>query len=86
MEVLFFWQLVGDVLKIASWIMGFVLTAKAMMGLFIGTEIIFAAFFYFLIVQLTVHYGIEAASIAHAIVYIVHWCIMFWLLKKKGLL
>lgn len=86
MEVLFFWQLVGDVLKIGSWIMGFVLTAKAMIGLFVVTEILFAGFFYFLITRLTAHYGIEAASIAHTTVYLVHWSVMFWLLKKKGLL
>lgn len=86
MEVLFFWQLIGDVLKIASWLMGFVLTAKALMGFFIGTEVLFAGFYYFLIVQLTSSYGIEAASISHAIVYASHLCVMYLLLYKIEIL
>lgn len=72
-------------MKIASWLMGFVLTAKAMMGFVIITEVLFAGFFYILIVNLTEVYGIEAASISYAIVYAFHLVVMYWLLNKKGL-
>lgn len=86
MEALFFWQLIGDVLKIGSWLMGFVLTAKAMMGFFIGSEIAFAGFFYFILIQLTSIYGIEGAAIAHAVVYLIHCCVMYCALSMKGML
>jgi PST family polysaccharide transporter len=42
MEDLFFWQLTGDVLKIASWIFAFVMLSKSMTLFFISTEIIFS--------------------------------------------
>lgn len=86
MEVLFFWQLIGDVLKIASWLMGFVLTAKAMTRFFIATEIFFACLFYVLVKQLIPVYGLTATVISHAIVYAIHLCVMYWILKKRGFL
>lgn len=39
MRGLFFWQLVGDVLKIASWLFAFLLWAKGMMKTFVISEI-----------------------------------------------
>lgn len=86
MESLFFWQLIGDVLKIASWLLGFVLTAKAMMSAYIATEIFFALLFFCLVYLLTSVFGLEAAAISHAILYLIHLCVMYCILRKKGLL
>lgn len=40
MEILFKWQLFGDILKIISWLFSYVLIAKAKAKLFIITEIL----------------------------------------------
>lgn len=83
MEVLFGWQLVGDTLKIGSWLLGYVLTAKALMSLFVVSEIIFSFLFFFIIYVMTDIWGLEASSIAHAINYLLHFCFMFLAIKIK---
>lgn len=83
MEQLFAWQMVGDTLKIGSWLLGYVLTAKAMLGLYVVSEIAFSALFFILIYVLTDRFGIEAAAIAHAINYTAHFSFMFIALKVK---
>lgn len=45
MEKLFTWQLIGDSLKIASWIFSYVMIAKAMTLTFVLTEIFYSATF-----------------------------------------
>lgn len=83
MEVLFAWQMVGDTLKIASWLLGYVLMAKAMFSLFVISEIIFSALFFTLIYCLTNLLGLEATSIAHTINYAAHLVFMLIALKVK---
>lgn len=83
MEQLFAWQMVGDTLKIGSWLLGYVLTAKAMLGLYVVSEIAFSALFFILIYMLTDSFGIEATAIAHTINYAAHFSFMFIALKVK---
>lgn len=83
MEQLFAWQMVGDTLKIGSWLLGYVLTAKAMLGLYVVSEIVFSALFFILIYMLTDSFGIEATAIAHTINYAAHFSFMFIALKVK---
>lgn len=82
-EVLFFWQLIGDTLKIASWLMAFVMLAKAMVKLYIITELVFSALFYGLIFKLTPLLGLEATAISHAIVYLFYLLVMYWTVLKR---
>ena len=42
MELLFIWQLLGDFFKICSWLLAFLMIAKAMTRVFVTTEILFA--------------------------------------------
>lgn len=42
MRDLFFWQMIGDSLKIGSWILAYLMLSKAMTKLFVTTEITFA--------------------------------------------
>jgi PST family polysaccharide transporter len=76
MSELFAWQMVGDTLKIGSWILAYLMLGKAMMKLFIASEIVFAAGFYGWTVLLTDIYGLEGVSIAHAINYSVYLIVM----------
>lgn len=86
MEALFFWQLIGDTLKIASWLMAFVMVTKAMVKLYILTELVFSGIFYGLIYNLTPFFGLEATAISHAIAYFVYLLVMcLTLVRQKAL-
>lgn len=76
MKVLFFWQLIGDVLKIASWLFAFVMLAKSMTFEYIITEIIFAVNFYILVVFMADLMGLQGVGIAHAINYFLYFLIV----------
>lgn len=76
MRDLFAWQMVGDTLKIGSWILAYLMLGKAMMKLFIASEIVFAAGFYGWTYFLTGIYGLEGVTIAHAINYAIYWVVM----------
>lgn len=76
MRDLFAWQMVGDTLKIGSWVLAYLMLGKAMMKLFIASEIVFAAGFYGWTYFLTGMYGLEGVTIAHAINYAIYWVVM----------
>lgn len=80
---LFAWQMLGDTLKIASWMLGYVLTAKAFVGLYIFSEILFSFLFYLFVRFLSDAFGLESASIAHAINYFLHFLFMYSALRWK---
>jgi PST family polysaccharide transporter len=63
---LFFWQLLGDVFKAASWILGFQFFAKKMAAAFIATEIISLGILYFLSFFLIKLFGIQGIVMAQA--------------------
>lgn len=73
MRELFLWQMIGDSLKIGSWIIAFLMLSKAMTKLYIITEIIFM----FTLVLLTIIcckiYGFKGVSIGYLINYAVYW-------------
>lgn len=82
MRELFAWQMVGDTLKIGSWILAFLMLGKAMVKLFIITEIFSAMVFYILTYILTGMLGLEGVSLAHAINYALYWIIMVIVIGK----
>lgn len=83
MEQLFLWQIVGDVIKIASWIMGFVLAAKAYFILHIAFQILFPGLFYILTVFFVDLMSLEGVVVAYAITYFFHFILMYSALKFK---
>lgn len=83
MEVLFGWQMIGDTLKIASWLLGYILAAKALVGWFVISEVFFSGLFVLLVHLMTSKWGVEASSIAHALNYMLHFSFMFILLRLK---
>ena len=82
MAQLFAWQVVGDTLKIASWILSYLMLGKAMTGLFIISEITFAALFVFLTTQFVAAFGLEGAAMAHAANYLVYGITMAILIPR----
>ncbi|WP_445672750.1 O-antigen translocase [Pseudomonas inefficax] len=76
MRDLFAWQLLGDVMKVGSWILAFVMLGKAMYKLYIISEIVFAVLFYFLTVWFTQHGGLQGVVKAYAVNYFIYWVII----------
>ncbi len=72
MRDLFLWQVIGDVLKIASWLLAYLMLAKAMIKLFIITEIIFGLTFILFSYLFTHNYGLIGMSYAHCINYVLY--------------
>lgn len=62
---LFCWMLVGDVVKLASWLLAYLMLAKAMTRAFIVTEVVFSASFVVLAMILTQQYGLQGVTYAH---------------------
>lgn len=83
MQQLFLWQMIGDSLKIGSWILAFLMLSKAMTKLFIITEVVFALSSVFLVIVGTKLFGFEGVAIAHAINYAIYWVVMGIFVFKK---
>ncbi|MCT9980721.1 O-antigen translocase [Acinetobacter sp. I-MWF] len=83
MRDLFLWQIIGDSLKIGSWILAYLMLSKAMTRLFITTEIIFAMISIGLTYVCTQSFGFEGVSIAHLINYALYWIIMSFFVFKS---
>ena len=76
MRDLFLWQMIGDSLKIGSWILAYLMLSKAMTKLFISTEIIFSIMLVGLTYVFTKLYGFKGVSIAHLVNYAIYWIVM----------
>ena len=83
MRELFLWQMIGDSLKVGSWILAYLMLSKAMTRLFISTEIIFAFSSIFLTYLCTQIFGFEGVSIAHLLNYALYWLVMSYCVFKN---
>jgi len=79
---LFKWQLIGDVLKIASWLLSMMMLAKAMTKLFIYTEIVFSLSFVALAISLIKMYGLIGVTYAFSINYTFYLIFMIVYFQK----
>lgn len=76
MRDLFAFQLIGDFLKIGSWLLAFIMLAKAMTRTYIITEILFAASFVIMSYIFINHFGVIGATYAFAVNYLIYWLVM----------
>ena len=83
MKPLFTFQLLGDFFKIGSWLLAFLMVAKAMTRTFIITEILFSASYVALSYFFMNHYGIIGATYSFCINYGLYWILMWILMRKK---
>ncbi|UPG90941.1 O-antigen translocase [Luteibacter aegosomaticola] len=65
-------QLVGDVMKIAAFVLSYIMLAKAMTGLYIVSECVFAMSYLGLVYVATAAYGLPGAMIAFALNYLAY--------------
>jgi O-antigen/teichoic acid export membrane protein len=80
---LFFWQLVGDVLKVASLILGYQFFAKKITVAFIFTELLSLSITYFSSIFLVSIYGLEGIVMAHALTYFVYLILLGVYFRKS---
>ncbi|WP_245744852.1 O-antigen translocase [Flavobacterium frigoris] len=80
---LFFWQLVGDVLKVASLILGYQFFAKKLTAAFIFTELLSLSINYFSSIFLVSIYGLEGIVMAHALTYFVYLVVLGVYFRKS---
>lgn len=83
MRDLFLWQMIGDALKIGSWILAYLMLSKAMTKLFITTEIIFSLSLIILTYISTHIFGFEGVSIAYLVNYAMYWIVMSLFIFKQ---
>lgn len=78
---LFKWQLIGDVIKIASWLLGYLMLAKAMTKVFVITEIIFGIIFALLSVIFLNSFGLVGVTYAFALNYTLYLIVMSFIFR-----
>ena len=83
---LFKWQLIGDAIKICSWLLSYLILAKAMTKTFIFTEVIFSLFFVLLSIYFINNYGLVGVTYAYFCNYIIYLATMLIIFRKKVLL
>lgn len=88
MRELFALQILGDTLKIGGWILAYVIVGRALVKLFIATEIVFSASFVLFTYLFTYYMGFQGVAMAHAVNYFIYWivmaCIVFIMIFKQN--
>ena len=82
MKELFGFQLIGDVLKIMGWVLGYLLLAKAMTKIYIIMEILNFLLLILVSYFLVNWYGSVGATLAFAIVYLVYFIVLAFVFKN----
>ena len=83
MMELFAWQLMGDVIKIASWLLAYLMLAKAMTKVFIYTEVLFSALFVGLSILFVDKFGLVGITYAYALNYFLYLVTMIFIFRKR---
>ena len=75
-EDLFFWQLLGDFVKVLSIVIAYQFMAKNMFWHYIITEAFSVALMYFTSLYFIDIYGVKGATIAHFVTYLVYYIVI----------
>ncbi len=88
MVALFKWQLIGDVMKIGSWLLGYMFIAKAKVNIFITKEITISIVFVLFSILFINIYGLIGVTYAFTASYILNFSLLsylFYFYYKKNL-
>jgi Uncharacterized membrane protein, putative virulence factor len=83
MKDLFLFQLIGDVLKISSWLLSFLMLAKAMTKIFIISEILFSCLFIVLTYVFVNINGLIGVTYAYAANYFLYLIFVWFVMRKQ---
>lgn len=78
------WQVLGDLLKIASWPTGFVLLAAGDGGMFVATELLAMTVFVGLTWALLPVMGVEASGLAFLGMYAAYFPAVYWAARRRS--
>lgn len=81
MSNLFAYQLIGDILKVATWLLSCIMTAKAMTRSYIYTEIFNNIVYVLLSIYFINIFGLIGVTISFAISYFISLLLMIWLFR-----
>ncbi|WP_426614755.1 O-antigen translocase [Bradyrhizobium sp. McL0616] len=81
-ESLFLPQLVGDVIKVTSFIFSYVMVARAMTMSLIVAEVLFSVNYVFLVAVLTPHFGLMGAMYAFVVNYACYLACVGWFIWR----
>jgi len=76
------WQLIGDLFKVASWPMAFILVAQGRSNLFFVTELSWNLMFLGLVWGGLSTWNLKAAGIAYLLTYIIYFCTL-WIIVYR---
>ena len=82
MESLFLWQLVGDFFKMAAWVLSYLMLAKAMVKIFIITEVLFTISYVVFGFFFVHHFKLLGITMAFAFNYILYFLTMLFIFRK----
>lgn len=82
MEALFLFQILGNILKISSWLLAYLMIAKVMTKMFIVTELLSGFTFYLFTIYFVDHYGIVGATYSFCLNYFLYLLSMVIIFKK----
>ncbi|WP_166373158.1 O-antigen translocase [Psychromonas sp. SA13A] len=82
MVELFKWQLIGDVIKIAAWLLSYLMLAKAMTKAFMVTEVLFSITFILFSNLLVESYGLVGVTYAYTLNYTLYLIAMLLATRK----
>jgi len=83
MRVLFAWQMVGDVMKIGGWLVGFVTLAQSMTRVYILAEVGFTSLMVVLVYFFTDRCGLIGVSMAFCLTYACYWTVMIFIIRLR---
>lgn len=83
MEVLFGWQMTGDVVKISSWVLSFVMLGRGMTRIFIATELLFSFLFWAFAALFTREIGFQGVAVAYLVNYALYMAAMWYLILVR---
>lgn len=83
MRELFAWQLLGDVIKIGSWILAYIMIGRAMVKCYVVTEVVFSLLFFLLSRGLVLQFDLSGVAMAHALNYCIYWTTMSYLAMRE---
>lgn len=83
---LFFWQLVGDFFKIASFAIAYQMQAKKMLFWYLFGEFFYVTTVYFFSIYFINKFRLEGAVIGHAISYVFYFFLMLFIFRKPLLI
>lgn len=82
MEELFLFQLMGDVFKIAGWLLALIMVAKAMVKAYIITELAFGVLFFCLTIIFLKQFGVIGTTYAYCLTYFIYFICMVIIFRK----